>query len=413
MVLAPELLAPAGNLEKLQTAVLYGADAVYLGGKEYSLRAMADNFSPGEMRQGIAYAHTHGVKVYAAVNIFPRNDDLEDLPAYLEDLAAAGVDGLIVADPGVILLAREKVPHLSVHLSTQSNNLNWASAAFWEQVGVKRIVLARELSLEEIGDIRRRVNVELEVFIHGAMCISYSGRCLLSNYLSGRDANLGECSHPCRWRYYLMEENRPGEYFPIEEDEQGSYILNSRDLCMIEHIPDLVGAGVRSFKIEGRIKSPHYVATVVKAYRQAIDAYVADPAGYTCRREWLLELSKASNRDYTTGFFFHPPGPQDHHYLPGRGLDYEFAGVIREYDAHTGVALVEQRNRMLLGDTLEFFGPKLEPFTQELRYMEDSDGRPISAAPHPQQLIRMPVDHPLEPFSLIRRVLKTEGRPQN
>ncbi|MHB1421511.1 MAG: peptidase U32 family protein [Bacillota bacterium] len=410
MVRVPELLAPAGNLEKLQAAVLYGADAVYLGGKAYSLRALADNFSLEEMRTGVDFAHAHGVKVYVAVNIFPRNEDLVGLPGYLEAVADAGVDALIAADPGVIMLARKTVPSLPVHLSTQSNNLNWASASFWEQVGVKRIVLARELSLDEIGEIHRSVTAELEVFVHGAMCISYSGRCLISNYLSGRDANRGECTHPCRWQYYLMEEKRPGEYFPVEEDERGSYILNSRDLCMIEYIPALISAGVHSFKIEGRMKSLHYVATVVRAYRQAIDAYAADPENFICRPEWLAELSKASNRDYTTGFFLHPPGPNDHHYLPAGGQDYEFSGVIREYNPQTGIAVVEQRNRMLLGDILEFIGPGIEPFTQELLYMEDADGQPISAAPHPQQIIRMPVDHPLVPFSLVRRVLKAEGK---
>ena len=298
----PELLAPAGSLEKLKVAVTYGADAVYLGGRHFSLRAGAGNFDEKEMAEGIRFAHQKGARVYVTVNIFARNSDLVDLREYIHRIYSAGVDGIIVSDPGIVAYVRQMHPELAVHLSTQANTTNWAAALFWKKLGVSRIVLARELSLDEIREIRERVELDLEVFVHGAMCIAYSGRCLLSSYLAGRDANLGDCAQSCRWRYRLVEEKRPGEYLALEEDDRGSYILGSRDLCLIEHIPELVRAGVHSFKIEGRMKSAHYVATVVKTYREALNAYREDPDNYRPDPAWLDEISKVSHREYTKGF---------------------------------------------------------------------------------------------------------------
>lgn len=350
----PELLAPAGDLEKLKAAVLYGADAVYLGGRHFGLRAGAGNFGEEEMAEGVRFAHAEGARVYVTVNIFAHNRDLETLPGYLESIRAAGVDGVIVSDPGVVELVKRLHPDLPIHLSTQANTTNWAAARFWEEQGVARIVLARELSLDEIKEIRERVGVELEIFVHGAMCIAYSGRCLLSNYLTGRDANRGDCAQSCRWRYALMEEKRPGEYLAVEEDGRGTYILGSRDLCLIEYIPELVRAGVDSFKIEGRMKSVNYVAGVVKAYREALDAYLRDPENYRFDPAWLEEISKVSHRRYTTGFLFGDPGPSGQHY---EGEIYRrshaFVGLVRDYDGSAGMALVEQRNRFAVGDEIE------------------------------------------------------------
>lgn len=400
----PELLAPAGDLEKLKVAVLYGADAVYLGGRHFGLRARAGNFSREEMAEGVRFSHSRGVRVYVTVNIFAHNDDLDTLPDYLDSIRSAGIDGVIVSDPGVIDVVSRLHPDLPIHLSTQANTTNWSAARFWEEQGVSRIVLARELSLEEIREIRQRVGVELEIFIHGAMCISYSGRCLLSNYLTGRDANRGDCAQPCRWRYALVEGKRPGEYFPIEEDAKGTYILGSRDLCLIEYIPDLVEAGINSFKIEGRMKSVNYVAGVVKAYREALDTYLKDRRNYHFNPSWLEDISMVSNRRFTTGFLFGNPGLSGQHY---EGEIYRrthtFIGLIRHYDTGTGMALVEQRNRFAVGDRVEIMAPKGEGFTQVVRKMFDEEGNQIEAAPHPQQMVRVPLDRPVPPYSILRR----------
>lgn len=401
----PELLAPAGNLEKLKTAVVYGADAVYLGGEAFSLRAFADNFTLAEMAAGVSFAHRHGVKVYLSVNIIPHNEDLDALPSFLEQAEETGVDALIVADPGVIRIARETVPSLPLHLSTQANNVNWSSALFWQEQGIKRVVLARELSLAEIRVIRDRVALELEMFVHGAMCISYSGRCLLSNYLVFRDANRGECAHPCRWQYYLTEETRPGRFFPVGEDDRGAYILNSHDLCLIEHLPELIEAGLDSFKIEGRMKSVHYVATVVKAYRQALDAWEKDPEGYRIDPVWLEELEKVSHREYTTGFLFGRPDWDDHNYKSSRQVQTAiFIGIVRDYDRAAGEALIEQRNHFAPGEMVEVFGPQSGPLRFKLERIRDKEGRDLPAAPHPHQLVRVPVPAPVEVISLVRRV---------
>jgi len=399
----PELLAPAGDMEKLIMAVHYGADAVYLGGKEFGLRAAAGNFTPEEMAAAVKYAHNHGAKVYVTVNIFAHNRHLAGLPDYARELCGMGVDAVLVADPGVLAVIKETVPELPVHISTQANTTNLAAARFWARQGAERIVLAREVSLEEIREIRGGVEVELEAFVHGAMCISYSGRCLLSNFLTGRSANLGECTQPCRWRYSLVEETRPGQYLPIEEDDAGSYIFNSQDLCMIGHIPELMAAGIDSFKIEGRMKSVHYGATVVNAYRQAIDAYVDNPRGYVMNPRWLEEILKVSHRDYTTGFFFGRPDARGENYDADYRRLYDFVGVVREYHPENGLALIEQRNRFQLGDELEFAGPHTSMFTQLVTAMWDEAGQPIEAAPHPQQKVLVKTDRPVAALDIIRR----------
>lgn len=400
-----ELLAPAGDLEKLKIAVLYGADAVYLGGRHFGLRAGAGNFDEIDLVQGVRFAHEHGARVYVTVNIFAHNRDLERLPAYLDMICEAGADAVIVSDPGVVSTIRKLHPALPVHLSTQANTTNWAAARFWEEYGVRRIVLARELSLEEIREIRDQVGLELEIFIHGAMCISYSGRCLLSSYMTGRDANRGDCAQSCRWKYALVEEKRPGEYFAIEEDGRGSYIIGSKDLCLIEHIPELVSAGVSSFKIEGRMKSVNYVAGVVKAYREALDAYSSDPENYCFNPAWLEEIEKVSHRDYTTGFLFGSPGSSGQHY---KGEIYRrshvFAGLIRGYDSGTGMAVVEQRNRFAVGDEVEIMAPRGESFRQKITGIIDEEGNAVEAAPHPQQIVHVPIDRPVPCCAILRKI---------
>jgi len=403
----PELLAPAGDLEKLKVAVLYGADAVYLGGRHFGLRAGAGNFNEEEMAAGVRFAHQRGARVYVTVNIFARNDDIKELPAHIETIVRCGADGVIASDPGVIDLILTRYPGLPVHLSTQANTTNWASARFWEERGVARIVLARELSLPEIQEIHTRVDIELEAFIHGAMCISYSGRCLLSSYLTGRDANLGDCTQSCRWRYALVEEKRPGVYLPLEEDSRGSYILSSRDLCLIEHIPAMAAAGLNCFKIEGRMKSVHYVASVVKAYREAIDAFCADPGNYHFNPAWLEEIGKVSNREYTTGFLFGNPQAAGQHY---GGEVYRrrtsFVGLVRDYDAETGLATVEQRNHFSTGDEIEMLTPAGAPFYHKITAIYDEDMHRQETAPHPQQILRVPFRRSVPPYAMLRKNFK-------
>lgn len=400
-----ELLAPAGDLEKLKIAVLYGADAVYLGGRHFGLRAGAGNFNESDLAEGVKFAHDHGVRVYVTVNIFAHNRDLEGLPAYLDMTCKAGADAVIVSDPGVVDFVRRLYPALPIHLSTQANTTNWAAARFWEELGVRRIVLARELSLAEIREIRERVALELEIFIHGAMCISYSGRCLLSCYLTGRDANRGDCAQSCRWKYALVEEKRPGEYFAIEEDGRGSYIIGSKDLCLIEHIPELISAGISSFKIEGRMKSVNYVAGVVKAYREAIDAYAGDPENYRFNPAWLKEIEKISHRDYTTGFLFDNPGPSGQHY--GGEIyrrSHVFAGLVRGYDHAAGMAVVEQRNRFAVGDEVEILVPQGGSLRQKITKIIDEEGNSVEAAPHPQQIVQVPFDRPVPDYAILIKI---------
>lgn len=399
-----ELLAPAGNLEKLQIAIIYGADAVYLGGKAFGLRAGAGNFTPEEMKAGLDFAHAHHAKVYVTVNIFAHNQDLEQLPSYLQELESLGVDGIIISDLGIWQIAQEINTKMEIHISTQANTTNWASCAFWEQHGAKRVVLARELSLEEIKEIRQKTGLEIEMFVHGAMCISYSGRCLLSNYMADRDANRGECAQPCRWNYALVEEKRPGHSYPIEEDERGSYVFNSQDLCLINHLPELISAGVNSFKIEGRMKSIHYVATVVQAYRRALDSYYLNPDNYKFDPAWYEEITKVSHRDYTSGFMFGKPQGKDHNYETSAYLrSYDFVGLVLGYDPKEGLATVEQRNNFRVGDELEFNGPQTSNFSQRLGRMVDEVGEDITVAPHPRQIVKIPVQQPVQKWDLVRR----------
>ena len=405
-----ELLAPAGDLEKLKIAIIYGADAVYFGGEMFSLRAGAGNLSIDEMKEGIRFAHERGKRCYLTINIFAHNEDIGPLTDYLEQIKNIGIDAFIVSDPGIVDLIQEIIPDAEIHLSTQANMTNFRTARFWHKMGVKRLVLARELTFTEIKEIRKNIpsDMEVEAFVHGAMCISYSGRCLLSNFMIERDANRGMCAQPCRWKYSLVEEKRPGEYYPVEEDERGTYILNSRDLCMIEHLDKIVESGIMSAKVEGRMKSVFYVATVIHAYRQAIDAYFSDPARYEFKAEWLTELKKVSHREFTTGFYFDKPTKQDQNYQTSAYTrEYSFVGIVKSYDSATGYAVVEQRNKMTLGDEIEVFGPDIPFFKQALESMYDAEsGEPLESAPHPQQVLRIKMDQPVKENYILRKAIR-------
>jgi putative protease len=403
----PELLAPAGDMEKLRAACGYGADAVYLGGEKYSLRAKAKNFGDDGLRRAVEYAHKEGVRVYAAVNIFAHNADFDELAEYFIYLRKIGADAVIISDPGIFALAREVVPDMDIHISTQANVTNYKSVLFWKGLGASRVVLARELSFDEIREIRSftRGEVQLEAFVHGAMCVSYSGRCLLSSFLSGRPSNKGECSHPCRWKYRLFEQTREGEFFPIEEDKRGSYILNSKDLCMIEHIPEVFLCGLDSLKIEGRAKTVHYTAAVTKAYREAIDDYFESPGKYFSRKEYYIEeLRKVSSRGFTTGFYFRTPAGDSHAYN-GENKDnaYDFVGVILGYNEALCLAEVQQRNRFATGDTVEFLSADKDCFTQEITQMYDEHLNLITEAPHPQQTVFVKTDCPVKSSDIMRK----------
>ena len=401
-----ELLAPAGDIEKLKIAVLYGADAVYFGGETFSLRAGAGNMTLEEMKEGIEFAHSRGVKCYLALNIFAHNEDIEPLQDYLKAIKDFEIDAFIVSDPGIVALVQEIIPQAEIHLSTQANMTNYRTAKFWYNMGVKRIVLARELTFKEIRELRDNTpdDLEFEAFVHGAMCISYSGRCLLSNFMIERDANRGMCAHPCRWKYALVEEQRPGQYYPVEEDERGTYILNSRDLCMIEFIPQLAESGIASIKIEGRMKSVFYVATIVSAYRKALDAYYADPENYLFKEEWMRELKKVSHREFATGFYFDKPTNRDQNYQTSAYTrDYTFTGMVKSYDPETGYAIVEQRNKMVIGDAREVFGPGTDFFVQKLAEMYNEEGEPIEAAPHPQQILKIKMNEPVKENFMLRK----------
>ena len=393
-----ELLAPAGNMDKLKMALLYGADAVYLGGKSFGLRAFSDNFSLEEMEDAVRYAHGLGKKVHVTVNIFPHNADLNGLPEYLTSLRDIHVDAVLIADPGIFSLARQIVPDLPVHISTQANVTNWVSAKFWHDAGAKRVVMAREVSLKDVKAIHDKVPVELEGFVHGAMCVSYSGRCLVCNYFTeNRDSNRGQCVQCCRFKYNVVEEKRPGQYFPVMEDERGTYIFNSKDLCLLPYLPDLYDAGLCSLKIEGRMKSVHYVATVVKVYRQAIDAYERDPEHFRVLPEWVEELEKISHRPYTRGFSVSRPTEADQVYSHSSNTQtHEFIGLVRSYDAERKLALIEQRNHFKVGQTVEFLQPKGRLVRCAVRRILDEDGQDLDAARHAQQVVAVPVDEPLE-----------------
>lgn len=400
-----ELLAPAGNMDKLKMAFLYGADAVYLGGKSFGLRAFSDNFSEEELKEAVDYAHNLGKKVHVTVNIFPHNSDLKRLPDYLKYLEEIHADAVLIADPGIFYLARQVAPKLPIHVSTQANTTNWAAVKFWYEQGASRVVMAREVSTRDIKEIHEKVPVDLEGFVHGAMCISYSGRCLLSNYFTqNRDSNRGQCVQCCRFKYNIVEEKRPGQYFPVVEDERGTYIFNSKDLCLLPYLPDLYDAGLASLKIEGRMKSVHYVATVVKVYRQALDAYEADPEHFVVKPEWVEELEKISHRPYTRGFSITRPTEADQVYSHSSNTQtHEFIGLVKYYDAAKHMAYVEQRNHFKVGQTVEFLQPKGPLVRYTIPQIFGEDGAPVDAARHPQELVGLPLDTPLEPYSMMRR----------
>ena len=408
----PEVLAPANSLEVLKTAVEYGADAVYIGGEMYGLRAKAKNFSAEDMKKGIAYAHERGKKVYVTANITAHNRDLEGVRAYFHELKEIRPDALIISDPGVFTIAKEVCPEIDIHISTQSNNVNYMTFRFWKEQGATRVVTARELSLEEIGNIRKNIpdDFEIETFVHGAMCISYSGRCLLSHYFTGRDANLGACTHPCRWKYYIMEEKRPGEFLPVEENERGTYIFNSKDLCMIEHIPELVNAGIDSFKIEGRMKTALYVAVVSRTYRQAIDDYFENPQIYIDNIPYYKkEIAKCTYRQFTTGFFF---GPTTHDsqiydnntYVKG----YEYLGTIHE-SLEDGRGVFEQKNKFSVGDEVEIMKPTGENIVTKVLSMQDEKGENVDSCPHPGQRITLQTECILQEYDIIRKEKEVSG----
>lgn len=400
-----ELLAPAGDLEKLKMAFLYGADAVYIGGEEFGLRAAA-GFDLEDMKKGVDFAHSIGKRVYLTMNIIPHNHDLLNIEEYLTNINKIGIDAIILSDPGVYAIVKQVLPQMEIHLSTQANNTNWRSCKFWYEHGVKRIVLARELSLDEIKEINEmnEKKIELEVFVHGAMCISYSGRCLLSSYMSGRDANKGACAHPCRWKYHLVEEKRPGEYMPVYENERGTYIFNSKDLCTIEYIPQIIESGVVSLKIEGRMKSQFYVATIVSAYRQAIDSYYKDPKNYEFNPKWLEEVKKVSHREYTTGFYLNKTGQSDQIYNTSSYVrNYDFVGLVLDYDKNTKIAKIEQRNRIFLQDEIEILRPNGTFFNQMINNMKNKNGEDINVAPNAQMIVYISMEEDVEPYSIIRK----------
>lgn len=393
----PEILAPGGNLTKLKTAIDFGADAVYIGGSKLNLRAFADNFTNEQIAEGVKYAHERGRKIYVTMNVFPHNADLHGLEDYIEGLAKLNVDAIIVADPSIIVTAKQVAPELEIHLSTQANNVNWRAAKFWYDQGVKRIVLARELSFREIKSIKENLPEEcdLEAFVHGSMCMAYSGRCLISNYMTGRDANRGACSQACRYKYHLVEEKRPGEYYPVVEDENGTYIMNSKDLCMIEYIPEIVESGIYSLKIEGRMKSEFYVASIVKAYREALDAYWENPAEYKFNPKWMEILLKISHRKYHTGFYFGKSESQVYE-TSAYVRDYDIIGTVLSYDEETKVAVIEQRNRVFEGDEVEVLRAKGDFFTVKLDDMYDENDQKIDVANRAKMIFKIKSEKKLE-----------------
>lgn len=402
----PEVLAPAGDFERLSAAVQYGADAVYLGGKDFGMRASPMNFTEEELVCAVDFCHRRGVKVYVTCNILPREEDLAGLPAYLHFLDDAGVDALIVADIGVMLLCRREIPKMELHMSTQTGVVNHLTAMELYRMGVKRVVLARELGLDEIRQIRQNTPPELEIetFVHGAMCMSFSGRCVLSNYLAGRDANRGECAQPCRWSYHLVEEKRPGEFFPVLEEEDGTYILNAKDLCMIEYLDQLVEAGVSSFKIEGRAKSFYYVATITNAYRCAVDLLKKDPAHYRLPGWLLEETKKVSHRQYCTGFYFGRPENGQYYESGGYIRDYDVAAVVQGWSDN--MLFCTQRNRFFPGDILEVLSPGLPPENLTVSAIFDEKGQSLDEARHPMQLLRIPCEKMIAKGTILRRQQK-------
>ena len=401
-----ELLIPASSLEVLKAAVLYGADAVYIGGEMYGLRAKAKNFPKEDMAEGIRFAHSRGVKVYITANIVAHNEDLEGIREYFTELREMEPDALIISDPGVFTIAREVCPEIEVHISTQANSTNYATYNFWYAQGASRVVAARELSLRELGEIRAHIpeDMEIEAFVHGAMCISHSGRCLLSNYFTGRNANMGACTHPCRWKYYVMEESRPGEFLPVEENERGTYIFNSKDLCMIEHVPDLIEAGVDSFKIEGRMKTALYVAAVTRTYRRAIDDYRKSPELYRQNLDYYREeIAKCTYRQFTTGFYYGKTDENAQIYDANTYIkEYTYIGIVQETDER-GFVKIHHRNKFSVGEEIEIMLPDGTNLQRRVLALEDENRQPVESAPHPKQEIWIDFGEPLAEGWLLRR----------
>ena len=412
----PELLIPASSLEVLKTAVMFGADAVYIGGDAFGLRAKAKNFSPEEMKEGIEFAHAHGVKVHVTVNILAHNYDLDGVETYLHELKELKPDALIIADPGIFMKARRICPEIDIHVSTQANNTNYETYNFWHDLGAKRVVAARELSLREIKEITSRIpeDLEMECFIHGAMCISYSGRCLLSNYFTGRDANKGACTHPCRWKYSVVEEKRPGEYLPVYENERGTYIFNSKDLCMIEHIPEMVDAGIDSFKIEGRMKTALYVATVARTYRKAIDDFFESEEKYRENMPWYLDqISKCTYRQFTTGFYFGKPSDEAQIYDNNTYVnEYIYLGIVNEID-NRGYAKFEQRNKFSVGDDIEIMKPDGTDVKVKVEAMFAEDGTAVDSCPHSKQTLFVKLSKQPEKYDILRVKSKEPQEKEN
>lgn len=402
----PELLIPASSLEVLKVAVIYGANAVYIGGEAFGLRAKAKNFSMEEIKEGIQFAHKYNVKVYITANILAHNDDLEGIKEYFKELKTLSSDAFIISDPGVFQIAKEVLPAMEIHISTQANNTNYGTYNFWYKMGAKRVVSARELSLKEIKQIRENIpdDLEIETFIHGAMCISYSGRCLLSSFMAGRDANRGACTHPCRWKYYVMEEKRPGEYMPVYENERGTYIFNSKDLCMIEHIPELIDAGIDSFKIEGRMKTALYVATVARTYRKALDDYLRNPEEYEKNMPYYKEeLTKSVYRQYTTGFFFGKPDENTQIYDSNTYIkEYTYLGMVSGVNEN-GLYKIEQRNKFSVGESIEVMKPNGGNIEAVVRNIVDEEGNQVDSAPHPKQILYIDLGIELEKFDILRK----------
>ncbi|MBS5063121.1 MAG: U32 family peptidase [Hungatella hathewayi] len=401
-----ELLIPAGSLDVLKTAVVYGADAVYIGGEAFGLRAKAKNFSNEEIREGIEFAHGRGVKVYVTANILAHNEDLVGVEEYFEELREIGPDAVIISDPGVFRIAKRVMPGMEIHISTQANNTNYGTYLFWYELGAKRVVTARELSLEEIRGIRERIpeDMEIESFIHGAMCISYSGRCLLSNYFTGRDANQGACTHPCRWKYSIVEETRPGEVMPVFENERGTYIFNSKDLCMIEHVPEMIEAGIDSFKIEGRMKTALYVATVARTYRKAIDDYRESPEKYRENLEWYKEeIGKCTYREFTTGFYFGKTDETSQIYDNNTYVkNYTYLGTVDAVDER-GFCRIEQKNKFSVGEEIEVMKPDGRNLVVTVKALYDEDGGSLESAPHPKQVVYVDLGVDVQVFDILRR----------
>ena len=405
-----ELLAPAGDLERLKTAFIYGADAVYIGGEIFGMRSAAKNFNKEDMAEGVRFAHERGKQVFVTVNIIPRNEEFEQLEAYLKELEEIGVDAVIVSDPGVFRVVKKVVPNMEIHISTQASTTIAASATFWYNQGAKRVVMARELSFEEIKEIRDNSpeGMDIEAFIHGAMCMSYSGKCVISNYTTGRDANRGACAQSCRWKYTLVEEQENGDYEKVLDDVDAEFFFNTKDMCMINYIPQIIESGINSFKIEGRMKTAYYVATTVRAYRMAIDEYIKDPENWEFNPMWLEELKKGSHRHFSEGFYLGKTTTRDQNYESASYVrNYDFIGVVRGHEEESGLVIVEQRNRMFVGDEIEIIGPYKETMYGKILEMYNEENEPIESAPHAKQIVKMKLDIPVEEHYMLRKPITT------